>query len=253
MSARLKRVVLIAETTILFSTQAEVVRYRKCLAAQAADSALGVNVTTPNALVEELWEVWGSGERLVSDTQRRLIIKQLLAEQSDWVDSPGTAELLVRFLREYLCEVDEAFLCAYESDLTPSDRDIVCFIKKYQEALVQVQLIEPVQALEQLASCVQLGNIIVRTQDELPTYYRSFLAAVAKEVRIEQAQIEAPSRGGDGASSTTGEEVSSKEYVLLKPAGSSVRAFMVDQAICAGGVGTRIVVTSPNPVVACDF
>ena len=110
---RLKRVVLIAETTILFSTQAEVVRYRKCLAAQAADSALGVNVTTPNALVEELWEVWGSGERLVSDTQRRLIIKQLLAEQSDWVDSPGTAELLVRFLREYLCEVDEAFLCAH--------------------------------------------------------------------------------------------------------------------------------------------
>lgn len=253
LSARSGRVVLIAETTILFSTQAEVVRYRKCLAAQAADSALGVNVTTPNALVEELWEVWGTGERLVSDTQRRLIIKQLLAEQSDWVDSPGTAELLVRFLCEYLCEVDEAFLCAYESDLTPSDRDIVCFIKKYQEALVQVQLIEPVQALKQLASCVQLGNIIVRTQDKLPTYYRSFLAAVAKEVRIEQAQIEAPSRGGDGASSTTGEEVSSKEYVLLKPAGSSVRAFMVDQAIRAGGVGTRIVVTSPNPVVACDL
>ena len=210
LSARLGRVVLIAETTILFSTQAEVVRYRKCLAAQAADSALGVNVTTPNALVEELWEVWGTGERLVSDTQRRLIIKQLLAEQSDWVDSPGTAELLVRFLREHLCEVDEAFLCAHESDFTPSDRDIVCFIKKYQEALVQVQLIEPVQALEQLASCVQLGNIIVRTQDKLPTYYRSFLAAVAKEARIEQAQIEAPSRGGDGASSTTGEEVSSK-------------------------------------------
>ena len=88
LSARSGRVVLIAETTILFSTQAEVVRYRKCLAAQAADSALGVNVTTPNALVEELWEVWGTGERLVSDTQRRLIIKQLLAEQSDWVDSP---------------------------------------------------------------------------------------------------------------------------------------------------------------------
>ena len=52
LSARLGRVVLIAETTILFSTQAEVVRYRKCLAAQAADSALGVNVTTPIALVE---------------------------------------------------------------------------------------------------------------------------------------------------------------------------------------------------------
>ena len=101
LSARLKRVVLIAGTTILFSTQAEVVRYRKCLAAQTTDSALGVNVTTPNALVEELWEVWGSGEALVSAHQRSLIIKSLLAHQDEWVDSAGTVELLARFVGDW--------------------------------------------------------------------------------------------------------------------------------------------------------
>ena len=144
--------------------------------------------------------------------------------------------------------------CAYESDLTPSDRDIVCFIKKYQEALVQVQLIEPVQALEQLASCVQLGNIIVRTQDKLPTYYRSFLAAVAKEVGASnKRRLKLLHAGAMGLLLQQVKRFLRKSTYCSKPAGSSVRAFMVDQAIRAGGVGTRIVVTSPNPVVACDL
>ena len=153
---------MIAGTTILFSTQAEVVRYRKCLAAQTTDSALGVNVTTPNALVEELWEVWGSGEALVSAHQRSLIIKSLLAHQDEWVDSAGTVELLARFVGDWGGYIDADLCALHKADLTASDEEIIAFVKRYTEALAQAGLIEPACALDQIRSSVRLGTVMNR-------------------------------------------------------------------------------------------
>ena len=240
LSARLGRVVLIAETTILFSTQAEVVRYRKRLASQAKDSALGVNVTTPSALVEELWEVWGSGEALVSAHQRSLIIKQLLAEQSDWVDSAGTVELLARFVGDWGGYVDADLCALHKADLTASDEEIIAFVNRYTEALFQAGLIEPACALDQIRSSVRLGTVIVRTQDELPAYFRDFLGETACVVREEDAQI---------SLFEVDEDDHERDILLLKPAGPSASAFLIDQAIRTAPTCHKTIITAPDPRV----
>lgn len=214
LGARLKRVVLIAETTILFSTQAEVARYRKRLASQAKDSALGVNVTTPSALVEELWEVWGSGEALVSAHQRSLTIKSLLAHQDEWVDSAGTVELLARFVGDWGGYVDADLWALHKADLTASDEEIIAFVDRYTEALFQAGLIEPACALDQICSSVRLGTVIVRTQDEPPAYFRDFLGETACVVREEDAQI---------SLFEVDEDDQERDILLLKPAGPSAK------------------------------
>ena len=235
LSIHLKRVVLIAKTTILFSTQAEVVRYRKCLASQAKDSALGVNVTTPNALVEELWEVWGSGERLVSDTQRRLIIKQLLADQDDWVDSAGTVDLLAPFVRDFIMYLDEDFIAVHQDEFSATDEQIIRFVRCYEDALAQTGLIEGAQALEQVASQVALANVTVRVQQTLPAFFRSFLDQTAESVQDESPQLEAA------------ESQAGSDCLLLKPAGSSVAPLMVFETILEGGQDQKVLVSAPDP------
>ena len=240
LSARLKRVVLIAGTTILFSTQAEVVRYRKCLAAQTTDSALGVNVTTPNALVEELWEVCGSGEALVSAHQRSLIIKSLLAHQDEWVDSAGTVELLARFVGDWGGYIDADLCALHKADLTASDKTIIAFVKRYTEALAQAGLIEPACALDQIRSSVKLGTVIVRTQDEPPAYFRDFLGETACVVREEDAQI---------SLFEVDEDDQERDILLLKPAGPSASAFLIDQAIRTAPTCHKAIITAPDPRV----
>ena len=236
----MKRVVLIAGTTILFSTQAEVVRYRKCLAAQTTDSALGVNVTTPNALVEELWEVCGSGEALVSAHQRSLIIKSLLAHQDEWVDSAGTVELLARFVGDWGGYIDADLCALHKADLTASDKTIIAFVKRYTEALAQAGLIEPACALDQIRSSVKLGTVIVRTQDEPPAYFRDFLGETACVVREEDAQI---------SLFEVDEDDQERDILLLKPAGPSASAFLIDQAIRTAPTCHKAIITAPDPRV----
>lgn len=249
----MKRVVLIAETTILFSTQAEVVRYRKCLAAQAADSALGVNVTTPNALVEELWEVWGSGERLVSDTQRRLIIKQLLAEQSDWVASVGTVDLLAPFVRDYITYFDEDFIAAHQDEFSSTDEPIICFVRRYEGALAQAGLIEGAQAVQCLESQVTLPACIIRTQEELPGNLVRFFEHIFASLTNAPSQIGSAEFGNarEDATSETSElpaAIQQEPLVrLLEPAGTTAEAYALYRELVSPDCGSKVIVTAYDP------
>ena len=226
---------MIDETLILFSTQAEVMRYRKRLVAASSNASLGVKVTTPEALVEELWEVWGSGESLVSTAQRKMIIKMVLAEQDSWVASAGTVDLLAPFVRDLITYLDEDFCAEHQHEFSPTDEGIIRFIRRYNEALAQAGLIEGAQALECIASAVTLPCVTVRIQQTLPAFFRSFLEQVAESVQDASPQLEPLL------------SVDEPEYLLLKPAGSSVAPLMAFEAILEGGQDQKVLVTAPDP------
>lgn len=226
---------MIDESLILFSTQAEVIRYRKRAAAASSNASLGVNVTTPEALVEELWDVWGSGERLVSASQRKMLIKMLLSEQDSWVASAGTVDLLAPFVQDFITYLDEDFCAEHQHEFTPTDEEIIRFARRYEEALVKAGLIEAAQALEQIAPEVALSSVTVRTQRRLPAFFRSFLEQAAESVQDASPQLEAL------------ETQSEPDYLLLKPAGVSAGPLMAFDAIMEGERGQQVVVTAPDP------
>lgn len=226
---------MIDESLILFSTQAEVIRYRKRAAAASPGASLGMDVTTPEALVEELWDVWGSGERLVSASQRKMLIKMLLSEQDSWVASAGTVDLLAPFVHDFITYLDDDFCAEHQHEFTPTDEEIIRFVRRYEDALSQVGLIEAAQALEQIASQVTLANVTVRTQQTLPTFFRSFLEQVAESVQDASPQLEAL------------EVHARQDYLLLKPAGSSVAPLMAYEVILEGGQDQKVLVSAPDP------
>lgn len=228
---------MIDESLILFSTQAEVIRYRKRAAAASPGASLGMDVTTPEALVEELWDVWGSGERLVSASQRKMLIKMLLSKQDSWVASAGTVGLLAPFVHDFITYLDDDFCAEHQHEFTPTDEEIIRFVRRYEDALSQAGFIEAAQALEQIASQVTLANVTVRTQQTLPAFFRSFLEQVAESVQDASPQLEAS------------DPHARQDYLLLKPAGSSVAPFMVYEAILEGSQDQKILVSAPDPEV----
>lgn len=260
---------MIVETTILFSTQAEVLRYRKYLASTCENALMGVKVTTPSALIEELWGVWGTRECLVTASQRSMIVNALLARQDAWVRSAGSVSLLANFLRDYLTFLDVQFCDEHAQEFTPTDNDIIAFVRAYEEALTQAGLIEPAQAALQLAPQVKLGQVIVRTQRPLPAYLANFLERVSGHLEEDEfGHLGMESKmsifGLDSSKCSSPEKLDifdsvpkCPEYIYLKPKGETAAAFMVDEVIqenrASGKAdGLKVVVTAPDSKALFD-
>ena len=236
---------MLAETIIVFSTQDEALRFRKKRALSCENALMGVSATTPDALIEELWDVWGTRERLLTAAQRSMVVNALLEQQDAWVRSAGTVSLLTSFLRDFVTYIDPNFCAAQEMELTPSDREIVAFVRSYEEALAQVGLIEPAQAVHQLSSVVRLPEVVVRTQQPLPAFMGDFLQQVAASYREEDAQSGNPIAAGDELASALPQD---RTYLLLKPKGQTATAYMVDQVLAELSEGRKALVTATDPL-----
>lgn len=221
-------------------------RYRKCIASTCADASLGLTVTTPEALIEELWDVWGSHERIVSTTQRTLMVNALLEQQDAWVCSAGTVSLLTGFLRDFITYLGSDFCEAHQSAFTPSDNEITSFVRVYEDSLAQMGLIEPAQAVRQLAEVVHFPEVVVRTRQPLPAFMCDFLQCVAETYRVEEARACASMAvGGSGCSFPLPQE---RSYLLLKPKGQTAAASMVAGVLADLKTGGKALVTTPDPL-----
>lgn len=227
-------------------------RYRKRIASTCENSSLGLTVTTPLALVEELWDVWGSCERIITSSQRSMLVARLLADQETWVASAGAVSLLSAFVRDHASALDRSFLDAHATQFTIADEEIVSFVHRYEEALAQVKAIEPARALERLASYVRLPRVIVRTRQELPFFWTRFLNASAQEWHVGPAQLlsdEQPSgrlvAQAECDHAADGRE-DARSFQLLKPAGQTASAYLIHQAILEQGERS-VLVTAPDP------
>lgn len=234
-------------------------RYRKRMASTCVDASLGLAVTTPEALIEELWDVWGSRKRLVTSAQRSMIIAQLLEDQESWVNAPGTIELLEGFLKDYSCYFVDVPDRACSDGLVSADREVLAFIERYHAALDRAGLIEPAEALLQLSDVIDLGTLIVRTQEELPDFWDTFTRNATQQVHraipqlhsaaYESLLISEPAR-------TTADEFQSqnedtRSLTLLKPSGQSAEAYAVWQMLSEGSRLCRAIVITPEPRSLC--
>ena len=222
-------------------------RYRKHMASICADASLGLIVTTPEALIEELWDVWGSRERIVSATQRTLMVSALLEQRSTWVCSAGTVSLLTGFLRDFIAYLGPDFCEMHQAVFTSSDNEIISFVRAYEDKLVQVGLIEPAQATRHLAQVVHLPDVIVRTQQPLPAFMCDFLQRVAETYRVEEAQT-GVSMASAGESGHLFALPPDRSYLLLKPKGQTAVAYMIAEVLEELNTGAKALVTAPDPL-----
>lgn len=104
---------------------------------------LGVQVDTPQSWAEERWGVWGDGRFVVSQEERRLLIRAVLKKKnvlqgaSDHIE--GTVELLVQLAREGL----PAFVgTSNPRGVVPAEASTVALLATYAHMLAEHSRIE---------------------------------------------------------------------------------------------------------------
>lgn len=166
-----------------------------------ADAGLGVavEVTTADAWIAGLWELWGDGRQLVDTPARRLLIAEVLAEGEAAGAAEGAAAGGARLLRETAGTVDmlaraaRAYLpraidgAAEDAAVTVAERLVLKALARYAALLDERGLMEPAQAADALATAFardglppQARALFVRELDEVPCYLLDLLAAVAR-------------------------------------------------------------------------
>ena len=147
----------------------------------ADDFGLGVQVATPQSWAEERWGVWGDGRTLVSEEERRLLMRTVLrraraaAKASDTSDAPdvakaseassesaesserleGTVDLLVKLAREGL----PAFVSASVPEgITQAEAATVEVLKSYAEMLATHDRIETSELMSELSEVLSASG-----------------------------------------------------------------------------------------------
>ncbi len=164
-----------------------------------AGCGMGIDVTTPDGWIQTLWELLGDGRRLVSGTQRKLLMAQALAAYlagADGADAPhglantpGTIAMLAQAARSYLPAVEQQ---ASSAALTASEQQMVAVLRRYTALLDEHGFIEGAQAATQLAHILQgqapacARGMVLRGVHDVPPYVLELLGAEARagDVRV---------------------------------------------------------------------
>lgn len=162
-----------------------------------ADASLGVGVevTTPDGLIQTLWELLGDGRRVASSTQRRLLMARAVeacvagGAAPALANTPGTVKMLCQVARGYM-----PFLLNPPEGvaLSASERQIARAVAAYAELLEGEGLIESSDAALALGALVRelapacVGAVVLRGVSELPEHLCRLLEDIARvgEVRV---------------------------------------------------------------------
>lgn len=170
--------------TLLVRNYTERELCRRALA--RAGLSLGIDVTTSDAWIHELWSVFGDGTSIVSNLRRQLLIDNVLAghdacELAPLSDNPGTRRLLARIAQTLL-----PYVQASSGAQDGSRARLDALLGEYAEALAARGLVETSQEacllcdafakqLPASATCV-----VVRHVDSFPAYLLDLLACVGR-------------------------------------------------------------------------
>ena len=171
--------------TLLASNLVERDACRRSLA--RAGLGLGVEVLTPDAWIDSLWDLWGDGCHIAGALQRRLVIADVISRAGEdglapLLDNAGTMRLLGSMAGEYL---PYALDCGGDAGLAPAEKTVVSLLHAYARALHGRGLVERSHAaclLRELfseevpasAQCVMLRNVT-----DMPRFLIALLCAVA--------------------------------------------------------------------------
>ncbi len=176
---------------LLVPSAAAAARARRAFA--EGPCALGVRVETPASWVRDRWDLFGDGRRIVSSSERALLVRRacLETERAALDVTAGTVDLLARLAREalpYLLEADGA-----TAGLSPAERDVLAALGRYADLLVESGLCESSQAAAWLPAAFADGAeatgcaaepLVLAGFDELGYADERMVAALARQVDV---------------------------------------------------------------------
>lgn len=176
--------------TLLVPSLAERDLCRRALA--DARVGMGVDVATPDAWIEGLWELFGDGRRIVSPLERRILVADLMSGRdagqiAPLRDNPGTVRLVSQIAEALLPEI-AAPAAPGGGKIEPdgaSERVVFSLVRSYADMLDARGLIEASEASSVLAGVVGDGApacarfIAVRDVPRLPGHVVRLLRTVA--------------------------------------------------------------------------
>ncbi len=178
---------------LLLPSPAAVSRVRKTFA--GGPLAFGVRIETLPAWVEDRWELFGDGRRIVSSSERLLLVyRAILEASSDGVEidaTPGTVDIVSALARDALPYLLDNGQCASGVSLSGGERAVIASLARYAAALEARGQCEASQAAMALPSV--LGDappMVLLGFDELGCSYERMVSKLAERadvVRVDDA------------------------------------------------------------------
>ena len=118
--------------------------------------SVGVNVSTFDEWVRDQWKLYGSSDRLLSTTLRKVFFQQVLDgmsadELGTLTTSKGTVELLSKLAPEYLTELDQIM---NSGQLSAGQMSACKVLERYKALLEEKSYVEVCQCLDYLLQSI---------------------------------------------------------------------------------------------------
>lgn len=118
--------------------------------------SVGVNVSTFDEWMRDLWKLYGTSDRLLSPTLRKVFFQQILDgmsadELGTLTTSKGTVELLSKLAPEYLTELDQII---DSSQLSAGQMSACKVLERYKMLLEEKSYVEVCQCLDYLLQSI---------------------------------------------------------------------------------------------------
>ena len=118
--------------------------------------SVGVNVSTFDEWMRDQWKLYGSSDRLLSNTLRKVFLQQILDgtsadELGTLTTSKGTVELLSKLAPEYLTELDQI---VDSGQLSAGQMSACKVLERYKMLLEEKSYVEVCQCLDYLLQSI---------------------------------------------------------------------------------------------------
>ena len=118
--------------------------------------SVGVNVSTFDEWMRDQWKLYGSSDRLLSNTLRKVFFQQILDgmsadELGTLTTSKGTVELLSKLAPEYLTELDQI---TTSGQLSAGQMSVCKVLERYKALLEEKSYVEMCQCLDHLLQSI---------------------------------------------------------------------------------------------------
>ena len=118
--------------------------------------SVGVNVSTFDEWMRDQWKLYGSSDRLLSNTLRKVFFQQILDgmsadELGTLTTSKGTVELLSKLAPEYLIELDQI---VFSGQLSAGQMSACKVLEHYKMLLEEKSYVEVCQCLDYLLQSI---------------------------------------------------------------------------------------------------
>ena len=118
--------------------------------------SVGVNVSTFDEWMRDQWKLYGSSDRLLSNTLRKVFFQQILDgmsadELGTLTTSKGTVELLSKLAPEYLTELNQIVV---SGQLSAGQMSVCKVLERYKVLLEEKSYVEMCQCLDYLLQSI---------------------------------------------------------------------------------------------------